>query len=121
MPVVVVRLPLALAGDMTIALGDTVLLQSPGRDIARDRGLRKGFGTVTGIVIETAIAIAIGVVTVPNLPGTMHVARAVDTIDADRDRLRGNAADHALEREGRGPNQEAKLVPVTIAGIDRLR
>lgn len=119
MPGAVVRLPLALAGDMTIALGDTVLLQSPGRDIARDRGLRKGFGTVTGIVIGTAIAI--GVVTVPNLPGTMHVARAVVTIDADRDRLRGNAADHALEREGRGPNQEAKLVPVTIAGIDRLR
>lgn len=100
---------------MTTVPGAILLPQLRDRDIARDLDLRKD----SVIVIE--IAIGIGVVMVPNLPGIMVVARAAVTTDVDRDRLLGNGADLVRVREDRGPNQEAKPVPVIIAGIDRLR
>lgn len=102
---------------MTTVPGAILLPQLRDRDIARDLDLRKD----SVIVIEIEIAIGIGVVMVPNLPGIMVVARVAVTTDVDRDRLLGNGADLVRVREDRDPNQEAKPVPVIIAGIDRLR
>lgn len=120
--VAVVRLlPALLAGGMTIVPGDEHRQFVPlrGRITARDRGLRKGFATVT--VIEIVIAIAIEVGTVANLPEPTDVARAAVSIGEDRGRILGSDVGRALERVDLDQSREANIVPVIIAGIDRLR